>query len=528
MDIFLNPGYHVFGLPGKIMRRCGGPKYNLHRWRLAVHEIQQRFFRRVDINPDVLEPLHSGIALFDHNAVLVYANSAYLKMYKLNKNSYIGIKATDLFLTATQGTLEVLKTGKANFCTSVTVDGLYGVTYRYPVRDRNGNIAGCMTENLSVAMDKQRIHEMQKIIQELQDGEDYSTITLARETPQPVTFDAIVGESAAMRQLKNKALRYAQHDEPILVQGENGTGKDMVAQALHMASPRKAKPFVSVNCAALPQDLMESELFGYEAGAFTGAKATGKKGKFELAEGGTIFLDEIGELPLKLQAKLLRVLENHELQKLGSPMQVYVDFRLVSATNRNLEQLVERGEFREDLFYRLNLFDLVVPPLRERLADIPLLAYSIIRSLLGVERAKGLRIAPEVLSVFSAHQWRGNVRELRNILTYAVYGMSPGETTLGLHNLPERFFSRRENEYLETTSFEMEMAAPSLRHGMADKPMILPTDKLQEEAARLAQALRQTGGNKARAARMLGMARSNFYKKLEKYGIGKARGAERG
>ena len=487
----------------------------------------QEFFDSTNVNIDILEPLHSGIAIFNADSRLMFANSAYKRMYHLDDDC-VGLDATAFFVTATQGILEVLRTGRANSCASVTVNGLYGITYRWPLRDRDGAIAGCMTENISVSPRKNKISEIQNIIDELEGYNGYSTLVYPRQSTEITTFDTIVGESSSMRLLKQKGRRFAQHDEPILILGENGTGKDLIAQAIHAASSRRDKNFVTVNCAAIPHELMESELFGYEPGAFTGARDTGKKGQFELAEGGTIFLDEIGEMPLTLQAKLLRVLENHEIQKLGTTRPRYVDFRLLSATNRNLERMVHQGLFREDLYYRLNLFDLVVPPLRERIADIPLLSYSIIVGLQGPERGNTIRLETEVLSLFSSHDWPGNVRELRNVLTYAVYSMAPTETRLGLRHLPERFLNRVDGAFLADS-------VPSPAAGSADAPRggahtgapvpggarreTLQDSRAESERRAILEALEKAGGNKSRAARALGIARSYLYKKMAALGI---------
>ena len=474
--------------------------------------LHEEFFASVNINIAILEMLHSGIAIFNHRAKLMFANATYKKMYRLD-DTCIGLDAMEFFLTARQGILEVLRTGKSNSCASVSINGLYGVTYRWPLRDGEGRVAGCMTENISVSPLKNKIYEMQNIIEELENYKSFSTTLCPRQSTEIVTFDSIVGESSSMRLLKEKGRRFARNNEPILILGENGTGKDLIAQAVHAASSRHDRNFVAVNCAAIPRELMESELFGYEAGAFTGAKASGKPGQFELADGGTIFLDEIGEMPLTLQAKLLRVLENHEIKKLGAASPRYVDFRLISATNRNLEQMVHQGLFREDLYYRLNLFDLVVPPLRERIADIPLLAYSILSSLLGPERVNTIRIAKEVLSLCSTHPWRGNVRELRNILTYALYSMRESETELCLRHLPERFFHKADNEFLSSTVLDGESAgqrnAPSPR--CFEK---LLESRLEAERRSILEALKMCGGNKTKAAQRLGIARSCLYKKI--------------
>ena len=474
--------------------------------------LREEFFASVNVNADILEPLHSGIAIFDHRGKLMFANTAYKKMYRLD-DSCVALDATEFFLTAKQGFVECMRTGKPNSCASVSINGLYGVTYRWPLRDREGRVAGVMAENISVSPIKDKIHEVQNIIDELENYNSFSTTFYPRQSTEIINFDSIVGESSSMRLLKEKGKRFARTNEPILILGENGTGKDLIAQAIHASSPRHTKNFVAVNCAAIPQELMESELFGYEAGAFTGAKASGKQGQFEMADGGTIFLDEIGEMPLTLQAKLLRVLENHEIKKLGAASARYVDFRLVSATDRNLEQMVQQGLFREDLYYRLNLFDLVVPPLRERIADIPLLAYAILSSLLGPERGNTIRIAKEVLSLFSTHNWRGNVRELRNILTYALYSMKETETELCLRHLPERFFHKAENEFLSSTLMTGENPKQNFFPASVTHEK-LSESRMEAERRSILEALKKCGGNKVRAAKLLGIARSCLYKKI--------------
>lgn len=475
------------------------------------------FFASINVNVEILEKFHSGIAIFNSDAILVFANDTYKKMYRFDDREILGLDAREFFLSAGAGIMEVLRTGEPNSCRSVSVNGLYGITYRWPLKDMEGRVAGCLTENVSVSPAEDRINEVHHILAELEGYEGFSTLFNPRQSTEVVTFDSMVGESSAMRLLKERGQHFARHNEPILILGENGTGKDMVAQAIHAASGRSTRNFIAVNCAAIPHDLLESELFGYEAGAFTGARAGGKKGMFELAEGGTIFLDEIAEVPITLQAKLLRALENHEVQKLGSPGPSHVDFRLVSATNRDLEQMVEDGLFREDLYYRLNLFDLVVPPLRERLADIPLLARAIMTGLLGPERAAEIRIDTEVLSVWSAHPWRGNVRELRNILTYAVYSLKPSETVLRLRHLPERFFRREERALFHPR--EEGRPRPQGPTGEPGRPAdgfpgSLDSGRAEAERAAIAGALRRAGGNKAKAARLLGIARSNLYKKM--------------
>ncbi len=219
-----------------------------------------------------------------------------------------------------------------------------------------------------------------------------------------------------------------------LILGESGTGKELFAHAIHYASNRRLFPFIRLNCAAIPRDLLESELFGYQPGAFTGAGSRGKPGKFELAHQGTVFLDEIGDLPLEMQPKLLRVIEEKETERLGGTRVFKSDFRLIAATHENLEKLVDEGRFRKDLYYRLNVIPIMVPPLRERKEDIPILAHHLIQTLNNELGTKVTRLAPEVLRCFERYPWPGNIRELANILERILYSLD-GDS-IERHHLP--------------------------------------------------------------------------------------------
>ena len=466
---------------------------------------------------DVFELLHTGIAVMSATGAFLYCNQAFLSMFNL-PSDIRGKHVTDFFLTAEQGVMTTIRTRKPTFCSSLTTTDAQGISFRYPLLDDKGKLYGVIIESISPSIGPERMQKFLDTIHDLEEKSNYFEQKVRKKPGSLYTFESIIGNSNAIMALKKKGKIFARGNEPILVLGESGTGKELVAQALHSASSRADKPFVTVNCAALPHDLMEAELFGYEAGAFTGAKSSGKKGQFELAEGGTIFLDEIGELPLTLQAKLLRVLENHEIQKLGNTSPRYVDFRLLSATNRNLEQMVVQGLFREDLYYRLNLFDLVVPPLRERLADIPLLAYSIIVGLLGPERGRNIRIEKGVLSLCSAHPWRGNVRELRNVLTYALYSMQESESVLRIRHLPERFFHKTENDFLHSILMAGEKAGQQSEAAGTSSER-LSNSRIETERKAILSALEKAGGNKVKAARILGIARSNLYKKIAALGM---------
>ena len=275
----------------------------------------------------------------------------------------------------------------------------------------------------------------------------------------------------------------------VLIWGETGTGKELIARALHNNSSRKERPFVAVNCAAMPKELIEAELFGYEKGAFTGAFAR-RTGKFEEATEGVIFLDEIGELELSLQAKLLRVLQEREIERLGSNRKIKVNFRLISSTNRDLKKWVSEGRFREDLFYRINVIDIKVPSLRERKDDIPLLASSFINEFC-IREKKELTVTADVLKIFQEYSWPGNVRQLKNIIERAVV-LTQGRV-ITPNALPEEFMTVRKQK--------------------APQNAIRTLKDLEMQALR--DALHVCNGNKSKACRVLGISRKAFYKRLK-------------
>jgi DNA-binding NtrC family response regulator len=308
-----------------------------------------------------------------------------------------------------------------------------------------------------------------------------------------VGFASVVGQSAAISRVVEQARRVARHDNvTILIEGETGTGKEVLARAIHYHGPRAAGPFVEVNCTAIPDNLLESELFGHERGSFTGAIAA-KQGLFELAHGGTLLLDEIGHLPLELQAKLLRALESREIRRVGGNKTRAVDVRVLAATHVRLSQAVARGEFREDLFYRLNVVSLRVPPLREREGDIELLAERFVSDLATHHGLPLPALTPEVHSALRGHQWPGNVRELRNAIERALVLSPPG--TLELDEL-----------WLEKDDRPVGEGAESLL------PFPAPLESIIRAA--VAAMVELTQGNKSEAARMLGISRPRLQRWL--------------
>jgi len=316
---------------------------------------------------------------------------------------------------------------------------------------------------------------------------------------EPYAISRIVGESAPMTSLKALLRKVASSPaSTVLLRGESGTGKDLAAKTIHYNSDRAARPFMNITCSALPDTLLESELFGHERGAFTDARQQ-KIGLLESADGGTVFLDEIGEMVPALQAKLLRVLEEKAFKRVGGTGDVRVDVRVIAATNRDLEEAVRQGRFREDLYYRLNVMQIVLPPLREHASDVPLLVDHYVR-LFNLEFRKHARgVTPEAMALLEAYRWPGNIRELRNAV--------------------ERAMLLAEGEWL-TPDLLPVAASP----GTATETMELPADGIKLETLErelVAQALRRTGGNQTRAAALLGLNRDQIRYRIEKFGLDK-------
>ncbi|MHB1652905.1 MAG: sigma 54-interacting transcriptional regulator [Desulfitobacteriaceae bacterium] len=310
------------------------------------------------------------------------------------------------------------------------------------------------------------------------------------------TLNDIVGISESITRLKKLAERAARLDFTVLLQGESGTGKELFARAIHVLSRRSGEPMVCVNCAAIPENLLEAEFFGYEEGSFTGAKKGGKPGKFEQADGGSLFLDEIGDMPLSLQAKLMRVLQYGEVQKLGSTARLQVNVRLITATNRDLTRMVEEKLFREDLYYRLNVICLEIPPLRERSEDIPVLVEYILERLNRRYPENCKEIAQPAIEKLKQYVWPGNIRELQNIM--------------------ERLFSLVESNVIETDNLDTFLPANwATRPGFDNKS--LKNSLLEIERELILEAIAAAEGNKTQAAKILGLPRSTFYEKLKQY-----------
>jgi len=394
---------------------------------------------------------------------------------------------------------EILKDGKARIADLLYIAGKKQVISRIPLKDLHGKIIGAVGKG--VLNEANKVAELSTRI-EVMDGQlEY----YQKQVTELKGGATIVGHSEAIAKMKESALLAARSNASVLITGESGTGKEVVAFFIHQNSSRSNGPFIRVNCASIPRELFESELFGYEGGAFTGARSQGKPGKFELANGGTILLDEIGEMPRPMQAKLLRVLQEHTVDRLGGTRPIPADFRLIAATNRDLLEMVRKGDFRMDLFYRINILSIHAPQLRDIRDDIPVLAAHLIR-LLNEEMGWGASaISPEAIEELQNYEWPGNVRELRNVIERAM--IIAKERVIRPEDLPERV--RRADPGRGALSSPV--SAPStgnLRRILAEK-----------ERQVIQETLRRAGGNKTKAAKMLGIHRTSLYEKMRTHGM---------
>jgi two-component system NtrC family response regulator len=312
-------------------------------------------------------------------------------------------------------------------------------------------------------------------------------------------FENIIGRSGSLMTVLDIAARAARGSSTVLVEGETGTGKELLARAIHLNSPRKDGPFVAVNCGAIPRDLLESELFGYRKGAFTGA-VDNKPGRVEACDGGTLFLDEIGEMPLELQVKILRLVQEGEMQKVGAIDPVKVDVRIVAATHRNLRRMAEDGDFREDLYYRLAVIPITLPPLRERSDDLPELIRHFWKRAVTKHRRDDLRLPESLLPIFRRYHWPGNIRELENIVErIVVLSRGPDVTA---EDIPQ--FVREERDLID--SLKLELPSHRISLDAVEKELIL-------------RALQRFDGNQTKAAEYLDLTRKTFIYRMEKHGI---------
>lgn len=455
----------------------------------------RRLIESVDVLQDILDTEQYGMCVVDNEGKIVKWN--YQKFFNIKEEEVIGKPVTEV-LENTRLHI-VVQTGAKELFQLQKIGGSNVIANRIPILHQ-GEIIGAA--GTIVFKDTKELGDLYSRMEKMENRYKAYRSELATMYSARYSFEDICTNNQKMNELKNLCKVVARSEAAVLIQGESGTGKEMFAQAIHNESMVSNEPFVSLNCASIPKDLLESELFGYEAGAFTGAKKEGKMGKFELAGKGTIFLDEIGTMPMDMQVKLLRVLESREFERVGSTKKTAFRARVIAATNDELEQQVEEGSFRKDLYYRLNVVNVKIPPLRQRMEDLSCLC----QALLEVHRKKyeirQLDIASETMSALRTHDWPGNVRELRNVLERAVI-LCQGGTILPVH-LPE---------YLQQETVLKEEVPEKLRGSYFKSEVALLEQRL------IAQALEKAGGNRKEAAKQLGIHRSLLYKKLEEYGM---------
>lgn len=471
---------------------------------------------------DALDHAHECMVLTDPDGRILYMNKPYQKFLNVT-DKVVGQPITDV-IENTRMHL-VAKTGQAEVAHVQRIQGHDMIVSRIPIL-RNGQVIAAI--GTVMFQDVKQLYALTATVDRLRNevqmmkGAEIrrkSRITLMLTTK----FDDIIGDSQVMANVKQLAARVAKSDTTVLITGESGTGKELLVRAIHVASNRGLGPFVTVNCAAIPDSLLESELFGYEGGAFTGASPSGKQGKFELAHHGTILLDEVGDMPLNLQAKLLRVLQEREVERVGGVQPIPVDVRVVSSTHRNLVQRMREGTFREDLFYRLNVLNLALPSLRQRTEDIPQLVTFFLEQLSQTNSVQVDSINEAVWEKLQGHTWPGNVRELRNVLERALWLMEDGvlepehitfpfednaqfQCNLQSPPNPAALMGRSLGPGADTTLLGGEESSISLKERVA----------LTEKIA-IVQALRVSGGNKREAAKLLGISKSALYQKLAEY-----------
>lgn len=447
----------------------------------------------------VVDALYLSIVI-DENGRIRYVGKNYADLMKINADAVIGLPVEQLIPNTRLK--YVLKTGQAEIGQIFVMNnGEYTICNRLPIRDREGRIRGVISSASFTDLDK--VEMLNQELTKLRAENRQYKKQLADLKRTSFSLDEIVGSSMQMVNLKNSLEKIANSGLPVLITGETGTGKEVFANAIHQLSSRRFEKYVKINCAAIPKDLLESELFGYSEGAFSGALRGGKMGKIEYANHGTILLDEIGEMAPQLQSKLLRVLQENELERIGSTKTVKLDVRIICSTNQNLEDMIQSRAFRQDLYYRINTIELVIPPLRERLSDVRPLCSYFIRTINRLHKLSIEGISESVLEKFLSYPWPGNIRELEHVMERACVLTESGLLT------EEHFQFFAPRLLKNRLSPDKSPASPSM----------LSSKKAAVEKLLIKQALEENGGNKTKAAGSLSMSRSQFYEKLRKYGL---------
>lgn len=453
----------------------------------------------IEFQRKIIDYCADALMVVDTEGYIIYINDSFCEVHNVRTCEVLGRHVTEVIENTRMHI--AAQTSEAEHDHFQDICGKPYVVSRIPIVEKGecvgvvGMIRFRYMEEVQLLTNK--IKSLQNKIKDLRQLRSAHTDTR-------YTFDRIVGVAPKLRHAKSVAMQAAQTDVTMLLQGESGVGKEVFAQSIHNHSLRACGPFIRLNCSAIQETIIESELFGYEEGAFTGARKGGRKGKFELADKGTIFLDEIGDMPLAAQVKLLRVIQEKEVERLGSEKRQKVDVRIIAATNRNLKDMVAQGTFREDLFYRLNVIPVTIPPLREVLEEIPRLAKQLWRE---ISREHGIfhkRLTPESILALQHHSWQGNIRELKNVLECLLVMVKHdriGKSDVQRVLIQNSVTPRPDEDLLDDDSFSL----------------CSMVEKTERRAIR--SALATAEGNRSKAAKLLGISRPLLYKKIAKYEI---------
>ncbi|MFU0824707.1 MAG: Nitrogen fixation protein VnfA [Clostridium sp.] len=464
--------------------------YDNTEYKSVLEELNKERNVREILNT-ILEIVYDGITVVDSNGIITMISTAYAEFLGVDREAAIGKHVTDIIENTRMHI--VAKTGIAEVAQLQKIKGKYMIATRIPII-KEGKVQGAVGKVLFRNI--KDFNSLYKKVRKIEKDAQIYGGYVKESNSATYSFSNIIGNSKKLEEAKNIARKAALTNSNVLLKGESGTGKELFAHAIHNASDRAHENFVKVNCAAIPMDLLESELFGYEKGSFTGANKEGKIGKFELADGGTIFLDEIGDMPLHMQVKLLRVLQEKEVERIGSVVTKHIDIRVVAATNRNLEDMIKLGEFREDLYYRLNVVTINIPPLRERPDDIVTLTSFLIDKICNKLDKKISGISSKAMNYMKRYRWEGNVRQLENVLERAI-NLVEYDEEIGLEHLPQDIIGN----IIESPIEKLEDTL----------------NKAEKEA--ILDALRVFNGNKSKAAKALNISRTTLYEKMAKHNM---------
>lgn len=493
-SLLSNEFLHRKGNLYKILRSKGGEYIACLLIEVTSLEYLDQFFLSVDFAEEILKYFflnpYEGLNVVDKDGIVRYLAPAHEKFLGIEHGKAIGLHASKVLKNSRLHI--VAKTGKAEIGKTMEMKGVERIVTRIPIR-KGGQVVGAIGKVMF--RDLYQLRDISRKAESLKKQVAYYKRELTDLRQTTFSIDRLIGKSTLLERLKDEIRKAARVDLPVFIYGETGTGKELVAHTIHNLSSRAKNPMITVNIAAIPPELFESELFGYEPGSFTDADKKGKVGKFELAHGSSIFLDEIGDLPFDVQSKLLRVLQEGYLEKIGSRNLVRSDFRLISATNKDIDLLLDSNRFRLDLFYRINALTISVSPLREKKEDLPILTQHFIDEYNRKYHSQIRGVSEEVMERFKTYDWPGNVRELRNEI-----GRSCSFSNKNILEL-EDFSSRlRDGPTHKWT----------VKYGRISRKKILNGT----EKELIIDALRKTGGNKAKAAKMLSLSRTMLYKKI--------------